>query len=97
MRGGAASALDLTWDVLDADGYAELTSRQSRKFFASAAAEAPMVATASPARWPADASANDGARGGGGGDGGRTDRVVEMLASLEQAVMDVCKVHFSSL
>lgn len=81
---GAASALDVTWDVLDAEGYPELTPRRRKELFPVAETEderpSPLVVRQ--------------ARGGGGGGarGGRTDRVVDMLASLEKAVMDVCKV-----
>ncbi|CAM9766979.1 unnamed protein product, partial [Ectocarpus sp. 13 AM-2016] len=77
---GAPSALDVTWDVLDADGYPELTPRRRKELFpvAETAAERPSPPIVRQAR-------------AGGGRGGRTDRVVDMLASLEKAVMDVCK------
>ncbi|CAM9731684.1 unnamed protein product, partial [Ectocarpus fasciculatus] len=81
----AASALDVTWDVLDADGYPELTPRRRRELFPVAETEAERH---SP---PVVRQARGGGGGGGGGRGGRTDRVVDMLASLEKAVMDVCK------
>ncbi|CAN0232673.1 unnamed protein product, partial [Ectocarpus sp. 12 AP-2014] len=77
---GAPSALDVTWDVLDADGYPELTPRRRKELFPVAETE---VERPSP---PVVRQAR-----GGGGRGGRTDRVVDMLASLEKAVMDVCK------
>ncbi|CAM9257471.1 unnamed protein product, partial [Ectocarpus sp. 8 AP-2014] len=83
---GAPSALDVTWDVLDADGYPELTPRRRKELFpvSETEAERPSPPVVRQAR-------GGGGGGGGGGRGGRTDRVVGMLASLEKAVMDVCK------
>lgn len=89
-RGVAASALDVTWDVLDAQGYPELTPRHRRKLFPSSTVVVPAVRAEPSAVSPG----SNGDHGGGARGGGRTDRVVEMMVSLEQAVMDVCKVRF---
>ena len=100
----AASALDVTWEVLDAEGYPKLTPRQRRKLFPmdeeDEADETDDTDEAHEVERAAVALSNGaplcggkGVSSGGGGGGGRTDRVVEMLASLEKAVMDVCKVQ----
>ncbi|CAM9336472.1 unnamed protein product, partial [Pylaiella littoralis] len=91
-RGTSAPASDVTWDVLDAQGYAELTPRHRKKMFSAAAAAAGVpTLPAVRAEQSAVSISSHGGRGGGARGDGRTDRVVEMMASLEQAVMDVCK------
>lgn len=74
-------AVDVTRDVLDEESYPELAGRWMGRNCSAAAAGETVEATAT-LTGSGDAVPDE-----------RTDRVVDMLASLEKAVMEVCKVR----